>query len=110
MKLDAEGVIEMSLNKILLIGNMLNDPEIRYTAAGKPVASFRVETTRGFLAEGEVRQGSEIFSIAAFGRLAEVAAEFLAKSWHHRTEVVAENIRLICKHPEVAAEGMQRDH
>ncbi len=105
----------MSLNKILLIGNMLTDPEIRYTAAGKQVACFRVETTRRFLVEGEVRRESETFSIAAFGRLAEVAAEFLSKSkavfvegrvrtrkwqdaqgsWHHRTEVIAESIRLI---------------
>lgn len=105
----------MSLNKILLIGNLGKDPDVRYTPAGKPVASFSLATNRRYKVEGEVREEVEWFSIVAFGRLAEISSEFLKKgksifiegrlktrSWvdssgakHFRTEVIAEGMTMI---------------
>lgn len=107
----------MSLNKVLLIGNLGSDPEVRYTPAGKQIVAFRMATNRHYKIEGEVRQETEWFSVVAFGRLAEVCSEFLKKgksvfiegrlktrSWadaqgarHFRTEVIAEGLRLIGK-------------
>ena len=105
----------MSLNKILLIGNLGSDPEIRYTPAGKPVASFRIATNRRYKTEGEVREETEWFSVVAFGRLAEISSEFLKKGravfiegrirtqkWadaqggkHYRTDVIAQALTMI---------------
>src|SRR5262245_339585 len=69
----------MSLNKVLLIGNLGTDPEIRYTQSGKPVVSFSLATNRRYKVEGEVREETEWFSIVAFGRLGEICSEFLKK-------------------------------
>jgi single-strand DNA-binding protein len=105
----------MSLNKVLLIGNLGSDPEMRYTSAGKPVASFRLATNRRYKIEGEVKEETEWFSIVAFGRLAEICSEFLKKgksvfvegrmqtrNWvdtggvkHYRSQVIVEGMRMI---------------
>jgi len=105
----------MSLNKILLIGNLGKDPEVRYTPAGKPIASFSLATNRRYKVEGEARDETEWFSVVAFGRMAEICAEFLKKgksvfvegrmqtrSWvdpqgakHFRTQVIVEGMRMI---------------
>jgi single-strand DNA-binding protein len=105
----------MSLNKILLIGNLGRDPEVRYTPAGKPIASFSLATSRRYKVEGEVRQETEWFSVVAFGRMAEICSEFLKKgksvfvegriqtrSWtdadgakHFRSQVIVEGMRMI---------------
>jgi single-strand DNA-binding protein len=105
----------MSLNKILIIGNLGSDPNIRYLPSGKPAASFSVATNRRYKIEGQLKEEVEWFSVVAFGRLAEICAEFLKKgkpvfvegrmktrNWtdangavHYRTEVVAEVMRMI---------------
>jgi len=105
----------MSLNKVLIIGNLGSDPDVRYLPSGKPATSFRIATNRQYKIEGELRKEVEWFSIVAFGRLAEICAEYLRKgkpvfiegrmktrNWtdangavHYRTEVIAEGMRLI---------------
>jgi single-strand DNA-binding protein len=69
-----------SLNKIMVIGNLGTDPEMRYTPNGKPVTSFRLATTRSYNApDGERKQETEWFSIVAWDRLAELCNQYLAK-------------------------------
>lgn len=107
----------MSLNKILLLGHLGSDPEIRYLPSGKQAAQFRMATNRRYKVEGQIRDETEWFQIVAFGRLAEICGEFLKKgrqvfiegrmrtrNWvdgnnqkHYRTEVIAEGMRLIGK-------------
>jgi len=69
-----------SLNKVMLIGNMGNDPEMRFTPNGNPVTSFRLATSRGYTtSDGDRKQETEWFTIVAWNKLAEKCNEFLAK-------------------------------
>lgn len=68
------------LNKVMLIGNLGRDPEMRYTPSGRPVTSFTVATTRNWTtAEGEKRNETEWFNVVAWGSLAEICNQFLKK-------------------------------
>jgi len=70
----------VSLNKIMLIGNVGTDPEMRFTANGNPVTSFRVATSRSYTtSEGERRQETEWFTIVAWKKQAESCNQFLTK-------------------------------
>ena len=54
----------MGLNKILIIGNLGTDPEMRYTPNGNPVTSFNVATNRTYTtAQGEKREETEWFRV-----------------------------------------------
>jgi len=69
-----------SLNKVMLIGNVGTDPEMRYTPSGIPVTSFRVATSRVYTtAEGERKQETEWFTVVAWRKQAESCSQFLAK-------------------------------
>jgi single-strand DNA-binding protein len=69
-----------SLNKVTIIGNVGNEPEMRFTPNGKPVTSFSVATNWVYTTpEGERRQETEWFNIVAWNRLAEQCNQFLAK-------------------------------
>ena len=69
-----------SLNKVMIIGNVGNDPEMRFTPSGNPVTSFRVATNRVYTtAEGERKEETEWFTIVAWSRLAENCNQFLTK-------------------------------
>jgi len=102
-----------SLNKIIIIGNVGNEPEMRFTPAGKPVTSFSVATNWMFTTpEGERKQETEWFNVVAWNRLAEQCNQFLGKgrlvyaegrlrtrSWedqqgqqHSRAEVIANRV------------------
>jgi single-strand DNA-binding protein len=68
------------LNKVILIGNLGRDPEMRYTPSGKPVTSFTMGVTYNWHdAEGERREQTEWFNIVAWGGLAEVCHQYLRK-------------------------------
>jgi len=68
------------LAKVTLIGNLGGDPEMRYTPAGRAFTSFSVACNRNFTtAEGERREETEWFRVTAWGRLAEIASQFLNK-------------------------------
>lgn len=70
----------LSLNKVMIIGNVGSEPEMRFTPNGNPVTSFRVATNRVFTtAEGERRQETEWFTVVAWNRLAENCNQFLTK-------------------------------
>ena len=69
-----------SLNKIMVIGNLGTDPEMRFTPSGNPVTSFRLAATRTYTTpEGERRQETEWFTIVTWSKLAETCNQFLAK-------------------------------
>ncbi len=69
-----------SLNKVLLIGNLTRDPELRYTPQGTAVCSFGMATNRGWTTEsGEKREEAEFHRIVAWNKLAELCAQLLTK-------------------------------
>ncbi len=69
----------MSVNKVILIGRLGADPEIRYTADGQPVATFRLATNEVWVKDGQKQERTEWHRVVAFGRLAEICGEYLAK-------------------------------
>ena len=104
------------LNKVLLIGYLGCDPEMRYTPSGRPVTSFSLSTSRSWTSpEGERREETEWFNIVAWGNLAEICKQYLSKGhqvyiegrlqtrgWedetgkkHFRTEVVANEMIML---------------
>jgi len=69
-----------SLNKVMLIGNLGKDPEVRYTASGTAVAGFSLATSEKFKGKsGEWEDKTEWHNITLWGRLAEIAGEYLSK-------------------------------
>lgn len=105
-----------SLNKVLIIGNLGRDPEMRYTPSGQAVTNFSVATNRTWTdGEGQRRDETEWFNVVAWGRLAEITNQYLAKgrrvfvegrlqtrSWEdadgqkrYRTEVVAQQLIML---------------
>jgi single-strand DNA-binding protein len=117
------------LNKVMVIGNVGRDPEMRYIPSGKPVTSFSVATSRGWTdADGERHEETEWFNVVAWGNLAEICKQHLRKgqqvyiegrlqtrSWEDhegrkrfRTEVVANEMILLSKREESRDEPFTR--
>lgn len=70
-----------SLNRVMIIGNLGQDPEIRYTAGGSAVANLSVATTEKWRdkASGEQKEQTEWHRLVAFGKTAELIGEYLKK-------------------------------
>jgi single-strand DNA-binding protein len=104
------------VNKVILIGNLGRDPEIRYTTSGQAVANFTVATTEVRTnKDGKRDEFTEWHRIVAWGRLAEICGEYLSKgktvyvegtlrtrTWEDKegkkrwtTEVVAQNMQML---------------
>lgn len=98
------------LNKVMIIGRLGRDPELRYTPSGRAVTTFTVATSRSWnTSSGERRTETEWFHVVAWGNLAEICKQLLRKGsqvyiegrlhtrrWedengtrHYRTEIVA---------------------
>ena len=70
----------VSVNRIIIIGNLGSDPEMRFTPNGRPVTSFSVATNRRYTtSDGERREETEWFTVVTWGRLAEQCNQFLTK-------------------------------
>ena len=70
-----------SVNKVILIGNLGADPEMRYMADGTALTNLRVAATRNFSTrDGERKEETEWFSVAAWGKLAEICGQYLQKA------------------------------
>ena len=68
------------LNKMLVIGNVGTDPDMRYTPNGNPVTSFRLATGRTYTtADGERREDTEWFTVVSWNQLAEQCNQYLTK-------------------------------
>ncbi len=104
------------VNKAILVGNLGADPEIRYTADGTAVATFRLATSRRWTnKDGERVEQTEWHRVVAWRRLGEICAQYLSKgkqvyvegriqtrSWEDKdgnkrwtTEIVAENLQML---------------
>jgi len=69
-----------SINKVILIGNLGRDPEVRYTPGGTAVANFTIATTENWTnKDGEKESRTEWHRIVAWGRLGEICGEYLSK-------------------------------
>ena len=70
-----------SLNKVMLIGNLGADPEMRYLPSGDAVANIRIATTESWKdkSSGEKKEETEWHRVSFFGKLAEIAGEYLKK-------------------------------
>ncbi|MCK5606736.1 single-stranded DNA-binding protein [Candidatus Pacearchaeota archaeon] len=105
-----------SVNKVILVGNLGRDPEVRYTKAGQAVASFSLATSEKWTGkDGNKEEKTEWHKIIAWGKLGEVCGEYLNKGkqiyiegrlqtreWedkegvkHHTTEIVANNMTML---------------
>ena len=106
-----------SVNKVILIGNLGRDPETRYTADGAAVTNITIATSDRWKdkATGEMKEATEWHKVAFFGRLAEIAGEYLKKgrpvyvegrlrtrNWQDKdgqdrytTEVIADNMQML---------------
>jgi single-strand DNA-binding protein len=68
------------MNKIIVIGNLGRDPEMRYTPSGQSVTSFSIASSRRYTtASGEQREETEWFNVSAWGRFAELCNQYLTK-------------------------------
>jgi len=69
-----------SLSKVILVGNLGSDPEMRYTPSGKAVTSFRMATNRRYTTSaGESKEETDWFRVSVWGKQAEQCNQFLAK-------------------------------
>ena len=112
-----------SLNKVMIIGNLGSEPEMRFTPNGNPVTSLRVATNRVYSTpEGERREETEWFTVVAWGKLAEQCNQFLTKgrlvyaegrlhtrTWesqdgqkHYRSEIVANRVTFLDRQASVS--------
>lgn len=107
------------LNKVMLIGNLGKDPEMRYTANGNAVTNFNMAVTRSFSGQEGRREETEWVTVVSWSKLAELVGQHLTKgrkvyvegrlatrSWdgpdgqkRYRTEVVAEQILFLDRAP-----------
>jgi single-strand DNA-binding protein len=112
----------MALNKVLLIGNLTRDPELRSTSSGQSVSSFGLATNRVWKDQStnEKKEAVEFHNIVMWGRLAEISGQYLRKgskiflegriqtrSWQdqsgskrYTTEIVAENMQMLDRKPQ----------
>ena len=105
-----------SVNKVILVGNLGRDPELRYTQQGQAVANFTLATNENWTSKsGEREERTEWHRVVAWGRTAELCAEYLAKGrtvyvegrlqtreWEDRegqkrrtTEIVAQTVQFL---------------
>ncbi|NMB91891.1 single-stranded DNA-binding protein [candidate division WWE3 bacterium] len=68
-----------NLNKVMLIGNLTKDPEVRYTPQGNAVASFVIATNREWVTQGEKKQSVDFHNVVAWNKLAEICGQLLKK-------------------------------
>jgi single-strand DNA-binding protein len=68
-----------NLNKVMLIGNLTRDPELRYTPQGNAVASFTIATNREWAVNGEKKQAADFHSCVAWNKLAEICGQLLKR-------------------------------
>ncbi len=116
-----------SLNKVMLIGNLTRDPEMRYTPQGTAVCTFGVATNRNWTTEsGEKKEDVEFHNVVAWNKLAEICTQLLKKgrkvyvegrlstrSWQgtdgtqkQRTEVVISDMVILDKKEDSGDSGI----
>lgn len=121
-----------SVNKVILIGNLGKDPEIKYTSSGMAVAKFSLATNERYKdKDGQWQDRTEWHNIVAWQRLAEIVGEYVKKgsklylegriqtsSWDdketgqkkYKTEIIANDLVLLSGRGEGEAEGASRGY
>lgn len=120
----------MNLNKVILIGRLTRDPQTRALPSGQSVTSFGMATGRFFTDKsGQKQQQTEFHNIVTFGKLADIASQYLNKgslvsiegrlqtrSWQDssgnqkiRTEIIAEHLQLGPKSAEKVTPSVQKE-
>jgi single-strand DNA-binding protein len=103
-------------NRIILIGNLTKDPELRYTPQGTPVASFRIAVNSRYKQADEAREDTLFIDVVTFGKQAETCSQYLGKGksvlvegrlqerrWESegqqrsKVEVIAQTVRFLSK-------------
>lgn len=121
----------MNLNKAMIIGNIVRDPEMRTTPSGQNVTSFSIATNRVWNdTNGQKQERAEFHNIVAWRRLAEIASQYLKKgakvyiegrlqtrSWddpngvkRYRTEIIAENMIMLDRAGNMPSSGGGGDY
>jgi single-strand DNA-binding protein len=115
----------VSFNKVILMGNLTKDPEVRYLPSGTAVASFGLAVNRKFKQGEEMKEEVCFIDIVVFGKQAETSGKYLSKGsgviidgrlsqrrWEgedgqkrNKHEVVAESVRFLPKRPASSSEG-----
>jgi len=72
-------MMSRSVNKVILIGNLTRDPEVRYTPQGNAVASFGVATNREWTVDGNKKEVVDFHNLVAWNKLAELCGQLLFK-------------------------------
>jgi single-strand DNA-binding protein len=106
----------MSVNKVILVGNLGANPEMRFTQGGQPVANLRIATTERYTDKsGQKQESTEWHRVVCFGKLAEICGQYLTKGrqiyiegriqtrqWQdqqgqkrYSTEIVANNMQML---------------
>jgi single-strand DNA-binding protein len=115
----------MSVNKVILVGNLGANPEMRYTQGGQPVANLRLATTERWTDKsGQKQETTEWHRVVCFGKLAEICGQYLSKGrqvyiegriqtrqWQdqqgqkrYTTEIVAQNMQMLGGRSERSAD------
>ena len=114
-----------SLNKVLLIGNVTADPELKQTAGGKPVCSISIAVDRPFVKEDSGQQDVDFINVVTWNKQAEFVAAYFSKgdpifvsgrmqvrSWtdqdnvkRYATEVIADEVQFVRPKPQNAPES-----
>ncbi len=119
------------VNKVILVGNLGKDPEVRYTSGGQAVATLRIATSRSWTDKqsGQKKEETEWHDVEVWGKQAELCGEYLAKGrqvyvegrlktdkWQdkqsgqdrYRVKVVAESVRFLSSGGRGAGAGASR--
>ena len=116
-------------NKVILIGNLTKNPELRYTPSGTPVASFGLAVNRRFKQGDDLKEEVCYIDIVVFGKQAEHCGQYLSKGngvivdgrlqqrrceaedgqKRSKHEVVAQTVTFLPKRPEAGGEPSQQD-
>jgi single-strand DNA-binding protein len=99
------------LNKVMIIGNLGREPEMRYTPSGRPVTTFSVATSRTWnTSEGEKHVETEWFNVVAWSNLAEICKQYLTNqegNKHTSVEIVANEMIILGERRESAEAGAE---
>jgi single-strand DNA-binding protein len=119
------------VNKVILVGNLGNDPELRYTGGGTPVCNFSIATTDQWTdkTSGQKKESTEWHRIVAWRKLAEICGEYLSKgrqvyiegklqtrSWEkegitrYTTEIVASDVQFLGARKKDAPDTALKNH
>ena len=128
---EKELIMARGVNKVILIGNLGADPEVRYTPDGAPVANFNLATSESWndRTSGEKQERTEWHRLVVWRKLAEIAGQYLKKgskiyvegklqtrSWEdqsgqkrYTTEVVVNDMQMLDSRGEGGGGGVARD-